>query len=54
MLGFGVMTKARPGIPLVFDVIRVLEQRDLMSPISGGGAEQSANRVDIASGTKQI
>lgn len=36
MLGFGVMKKACPGIPLVFDVTHALQQRDPMSSTSGG------------------
>ena len=36
MLGFGVMKKACPGTPLVFDVTHALQQRDPMSSTSGG------------------
>lgn len=36
MLGFGVMKKACPGIPLIFDVTHALQQRDPMSSTSGG------------------
>ncbi len=36
MLGFGVMKKACPGIPVIFDVTHALQQRDPMSSTSGG------------------
>jgi 2-dehydro-3-deoxyphosphooctonate aldolase (KDO 8-P synthase) len=36
MLGFGVMKKACPGVPLIFDVTHALQQRAPMSSTSGG------------------
>jgi 2-dehydro-3-deoxyphosphooctonate aldolase (KDO 8-P synthase) len=36
MLGFGVMKKVCPGVPLIFDVTHALQQRDPMSSASGG------------------
>ena len=36
MLGFGVMKKACPGVPVIFDVTHSLQQRDPMSATSGG------------------
>jgi len=36
MLGFGVMKKACPGTPVIFDVTHALQQRDPMSSTSGG------------------
>lgn len=35
MLGFGVMKKACPGVPVIFDVTHSLQQRDPMSATSG-------------------
>jgi 2-dehydro-3-deoxyphosphooctonate aldolase (KDO 8-P synthase) len=40
MLGFRVMKKACPGIPLVFDETHALQQRDPLSPTSGGRRAQ--------------
>jgi 2-dehydro-3-deoxyphosphooctonate aldolase (KDO 8-P synthase) len=40
MLGFGVMKKACPGVPLIFDVTHALQQRDPMSSASGGRRDQ--------------
>jgi 2-dehydro-3-deoxyphosphooctonate aldolase (KDO 8-P synthase) len=40
MLGFGVMKKACPGVPLIFDVTHALQQRDPTSASSGGRREQ--------------
>lgn len=52
MLGFGVMKKACPGIPLVFDVTHALQQRDPMSSTSGGRRGQIVElaRAGIAVG----
>lgn len=36
MLGFGVMKKACPSVPVIFDVTHSLQQRDPMSATSGG------------------
>jgi 2-dehydro-3-deoxyphosphooctonate aldolase (KDO 8-P synthase) len=40
MLGFGVMKKACPGVPVIFDVTHSLQQRDPLSATSGGRREQ--------------
>lgn len=40
MLGFGVMKKACPGVPIIFDVTHSLQQRDPTSASSGGRREQ--------------
>lgn len=40
MLGFGVMKKTCPGIPIIFDVTHALQQRDPMSAASGGRRSQ--------------
>jgi len=40
MLGFGVMKKACPGVPVIFDVTHSLQQRDPMSATSGGRRDQ--------------
>jgi 2-dehydro-3-deoxyphosphooctonate aldolase (KDO 8-P synthase) len=40
MLGFGVMKKACPGVPLIFDVTHALQQRNPTSASSGGRREQ--------------
>jgi 2-dehydro-3-deoxyphosphooctonate aldolase (KDO 8-P synthase) len=45
MLGFGVMKKVCPGVPVIFDVTHSLQQRDPLSAISGGRREQI---VDLA------
>ena len=40
MLGFGMMKKACPGVPVIFDVTHSLQQRDPMSATSGGRRDQ--------------
>jgi 2-dehydro-3-deoxyphosphooctonate aldolase (KDO 8-P synthase) len=40
MLGFGVMKKTCPGVPVIFDVTHALQQRDPMSAASGGRRSQ--------------
>lgn len=40
MLGFGVMKKNCPGVPLIFDVTHSLQTRDSGSAASGGRREQ--------------
>ncbi|MDN4053147.1 3-deoxy-8-phosphooctulonate synthase [Massilia sp. YIM B02763] len=40
MLGFGVMKKACPGTPVIFDVTHSLQQRDPTSATSGGRRAQ--------------
>lgn len=40
MLGFGVMKKACPGVPVIFDVTHSLQQRDPTSATSGGRRAQ--------------
>ncbi len=40
MLGFGVMKKTCPGIPVIFDVTHALQQRDPTSAASGGRRSQ--------------
>nr|WP_091666436.1 3-deoxy-8-phosphooctulonate synthase [Massilia sp. PDC64] len=40
ILGFGVMKKACPGVPVIFDVTHSLQQRDPMSSTSGGRRSQ--------------
>jgi 2-dehydro-3-deoxyphosphooctonate aldolase (KDO 8-P synthase) len=40
MLGFDVMKKACPGVPVIFDVTHALQQRDPNSAASGGRRQQ--------------
>lgn len=41
MLGFGVMRKVCPDVPLIFDVTHALQQRNPMDSASGGRRSQS-------------
>lgn len=52
MLGFGVMKKVCPGVPIIFDVTHSLQQRDPSSAVSGGRREQVAElaRAGLAVG----
>lgn len=52
MLGFGVMKKACPGVPIIFDVTHALQQRDPASAASGGRRVQVADlaRAGLAVG----
>ncbi|MDB5891208.1 MAG: 2-dehydro-3-deoxyphosphooctonate aldolase [Polaromonas sp.] len=52
MLGFGVMKKACPGVPIIFDVTHALQQRDPASAASGGRRVQVAElaRAGLAVG----
>jgi len=52
MLGFGVMKKTCPGLPIIFDVTHALQQRDPSSAASGGRREQVAElaRAGLAVG----
>ena len=52
MLGFGVMKKTCPGLPIIFDVTHALQQRDPFSAASGGRREQVAElaRAGLAVG----
>lgn len=52
MLGFGVMKKVCPGLPIIFDVTHALQQRDPSSAASGGRREQVADlaRAGLAVG----
>jgi len=45
MLGFGVMKKVCPGVPVIFDVTHALQQRDSLGAASGGRRQQV---VDLA------
>ncbi|MGF6148660.1 2-dehydro-3-deoxyphosphooctonate aldolase [Kingella potus] len=45
MLGFGVMKKANPGTPVIFDVTHALQTRDSGSAASGG---RRAQALDLA------
>lgn len=40
MLGFGVMKRSCPGVPIIFDVTHSLQQRDPTSATSGGRRKQ--------------
>jgi len=52
MLGFGVMKKTNPGVPVIFDVTHALQQRNPFSEASGGRREQIAElaRAGMATG----
>jgi 2-dehydro-3-deoxyphosphooctonate aldolase (KDO 8-P synthase) len=52
MLGFGVMKKTCPGVPVIFDASHALQQRADGAPVSGGRREQSLElaRAGIAVG----
>ncbi|MDN2656484.1 3-deoxy-8-phosphooctulonate synthase [Cobetia sp. 14N.309.X.WAT.E.A4] len=52
MLGFDVMRKACPNIPIIFDVTHSLQQRDSRAESSGGRREQVVKlaRAGIAAG----
>lgn len=52
MLGFGVMKKSCPGLPIIFDVTHALQQRDPASAASGGRRAQVAElaRAGLAVG----
>jgi 2-dehydro-3-deoxyphosphooctonate aldolase (KDO 8-P synthase) len=56
MLGFNVMKKACPGVPVIFDVTHSLQQRNPMSAISGGRREQIVElaRAGVAVGLAGI
>jgi len=56
MLGFGVMKKACPGVPVIFDVTHSLQQRDPMSSTSGGRRRQIVElaRAGVAVGLSGI
>lgn len=56
ILGFGVMKKACPGIPIIFDVTHALQQRDPMSSASGGRRNQIVElaRAGVAVGLAGI
>ncbi|PID64879.1 MAG: 3-deoxy-8-phosphooctulonate synthase [Gammaproteobacteria bacterium] len=45
MLGFGVMKKANPGVPIIFDVTHALQNREVGGAASGGRRSQI---VDLA------
>ncbi|WP_229007286.1 3-deoxy-8-phosphooctulonate synthase [Methylophilus sp. Leaf408] len=45
MLGFGVMKKVCPDVPVIFDVTHALQQRDSLGAASGGRRQQV---VDLA------
>jgi len=45
MLGFGVMKKVCPNVPIIFDVTHALQQRDSLGAASGGRRQQV---VDLA------
>ena len=52
MLGFGVMKKTNPGVPVIFDVTHALQQRNPFSEASGGRRAQVAElaRAGMATG----
>lgn len=52
MLGFGVMKRENPGIPLVFDVTHSLQTRTPGAAVSGGRSEQifELARAGVATG----
>ena len=52
MLGFGVMKKTNPGVPVIFDVTHALQQRNPFSEASGGRRDQVAElaRAGMATG----
>lgn len=56
MLGFGVMKKACPGVPIIFDVTHALQQRDPTSSASGGRRNQIVElaRAGVAVGLAGI
>jgi len=56
MLGFGVMKKACPDVPVIFDVTHSLQQRDPLSATSGGRRAQIVElaRAGVAVGLAGI
>jgi 2-dehydro-3-deoxyphosphooctonate aldolase (KDO 8-P synthase) len=56
MLGFGVMKKACPDVPVIFDVTHSLQQRDPLSATSGGRRTQIVElaRAGVAVGLAGI
>jgi 2-dehydro-3-deoxyphosphooctonate aldolase (KDO 8-P synthase) len=56
MLGFGVMKKACPNVPVIFDVTHSLQQRDPLSATSGGRRAQIVElaRAGVAVGLAGI